>query len=1042
MLLSVARLGASVQETAYLLLGVAAVIAVLVGVRQHRPTKQGPWLWLAGGAAAFVVGQAVVAATTLPGEPIRFPSPGDGILISAYVLLIVGMASLLKSRSMQSDLAATLDALLIVGGLGSAIWILMLGPYVADPATAIPDRLLNSVYSFLDLGLAVMVARLAFTQGRKSKSYQLLAIGALLTVAGGVLITLSTTGQVDPGFAILAAATGFVCLGGAALHPSMVDVAHRPVTPVSNLSSIRLLGVGAATVVPPVLLLVEDLRGRPPLIPVAIVAWGALSAVGVGRLGELIWTSQRLVRRQKQLMSHGQSLVAATTSNEIHRVSIDAAAELLREHADGCVSLALGDLDELAVSFSTVVGPARTSGPVLGTELVSGPWLDQVRDRGETAVVVIEGSDASPTGRNGAGPWLLVAPLMGQSHLRGALVIELHEPPSTHEIEGLQSVATDLSLALATSEVTAQLHQQKSDRRFGLLAERGTDIVLLLDEQLGVAFASPSAERTLGIRVGDERSQLASRMPDDDRRLLRSLLSTAKGVSGSVGPTELRWNQDEGPGLWLEVTITDLTNEEELDGIVINAHDITERKALEESLRHQALHDSLTGLANRFMLHQRASHALMREGPTSATARNPVAVVLIDLDDFKTLNDSLGHAAGDRLLRLVARRISSVIRPSDTVARLGGDEFAILLESRTTREEVLSTARRVLGRFGHSFTLDGRSIDVGASIGVAFADADSTDGEILLRNADVAMYTAKQHEQGGIRVFEDEMHASILERMELRTDLAHAVRNNELTVAYQPVIRLPKAGPSQAADQLNLGPAGAADGVEIAGFEALLRWNHPTRGPISPMVFIPIAEETSLIGDLGRFVLDEAVRQIARWQRRFDRPDLFMCVNASVEQLQTLTFTNQVEAAIAAVALEPDRLTIEVTETVLADDLDNVAATLRSLSQLGVEIAIDDFGTGYASLSYLQALPLDKLKVDKSFVDQLEPGGDDRVLTSILDMASTLDLPVVAEGVETRHQAERLTGLDCTFAQGFHFARPAPAAQIAELLSGDLVPAT
>jgi diguanylate cyclase len=414
----------------------------------------------------------------------------------------------------------------------------------------------------------------------------------------------------------------------------------------------------------------------------------------------------------------------------------------------------------------------------------------------------------------------------------------------------------------------------------------------------------------------------------------------------------------------------------------------------------QGLHDPLTGLANRTQLLETTARMLARRpGPTS--------VLLLDLDDFKDVNDSRGHAAGDQLLTTVSRRIEGCVRSVDQVARLGGDEFAVVVAgSARTAAEV---GERVLAALADPVVVDGRAIHVRVSIGVADStSAGDRSADTLLRNADLAMYLAKSSGKNRVVVYAEGMERAAQSKAELITDLDSAVAEGQLAVHYQPTIEL-------------------AEGV-TTGYEALLRWQHPTRGPVPPVEFIPLAEESGAIVEIGRWVLTEATGQAARWSREAGRP-IDIAVNLSPRQLVDDDVVATVRAALAGSGLPAGQLTLEVTEGVLIDDVESVVDVLLALRGLGVRIAIDDFGTGYSSLSYLRRLPADIVKIDRSFVQDLGSGGRSTTLVaSIIELARSLELEVVAEGVETEEQHAVLGRLACSHAQGYLFGRPQPAA--------------
>jgi diguanylate cyclase (GGDEF)-like protein/PAS domain S-box-containing protein len=442
------------------------------------------------------------------------------------------------------------------------------------------------------------------------------------------------------------------------------------------------------------------------------------------------------------------------------------------------------------------------------------------------------------------------------------------------------------------------------------------------------------------------------------------------------------------------------------------ARDISQRKELEDQLRHQAFHDSLTGLANRSRFMDRLEHALQREERGTGI----VAVLFIDVDRFKSINDSFGHSAGDRVLTAVAERISSCLRRADTAARFGGDEFVVLLESPLEVGEAESVALRIIETLRPPFDIDGHEVSARVSIGVnVCTTARSADD--ALREADVAMYVAKTNGRNRVEIYDGSMHVSVAERLALLADLQLAVERSEFIVQYQPTIEL-KSG-------------------RVSGFEALVRWEHPKRGIIAPLQFIPLAEESGMIIPVGRFVLREACAQTVRWNRqRAGGQPLIIAVNVSGRQLQQPGFVQDVASVLSETGLDPAWLVLEVTESVMMTDVDNMIAVLNGLKALGLRIAIDDFGTGYSSLSYLERFPFDILKIDKSFVDALDDPEREKDLTSaIVRIAKMLGLEIVAEGVERREQLDRLLTLECDLGQGYLFDRPLSVEQVNDLLA-------
>ena len=430
---------------------------------------------------------------------------------------------------------------------------------------------------------------------------------------------------------------------------------------------------------------------------------------------------------------------------------------------------------------------------------------------------------------------------------------------------------------------------------------------------------------------------------------------------------------------------------------------------LQAELHHQAYHDALTTLANRSLFVDRVQHALAHR----SRARSGVGVLFLDLDDFKVINDTLGHAAGDTVLVTTAERLIGCLRPGDTAARLGGDEFAVLVEEVTAMEELTAIAERIIDALDPPLTLNGQDVVAHGSIGIAIGTCGETAAEELLRNADMAMYMAKAQGKARYEIFDAGMHTMVVERQSLKSDLRRAVEAEEFTLHYQPIADV-RSG-------------------ETRGFEALLRWEHPARGLILPDEFIPAAEETGLIVPLGRFVLEEACRQLRAWQARADRdaPGLTMSINVSARQLRDRRFVQDVRRVLAQSGVDPRSILLEITESVMIDDAHFTSDTLRQLRELGVRLAIDDFGTGYASMSWLRDLPVDVLKIARPFIDGIGNGREHEAFAlAIVRLGESLELSVIAEGVETALQRDRIAQMGCRLAQGNFFARPASAEEV------------
>jgi diguanylate cyclase (GGDEF)-like protein/PAS domain S-box-containing protein len=550
------------------------------------------------------------------------------------------------------------------------------------------------------------------------------------------------------------------------------------------------------------------------------------------------------------------------------------------------------------------------------------------------------------------------------------------------------------------------------EERFRSLVQNAADTVAIVDRTGRFTYCSPAVERNWGVLPGAvEGMTLFEIVHRDDVAAARTFFAECLETPGGNVTTELRARTGEGVWRQAEVVGHNQLGQEAVDGLVLTFSDITDRRAFEDQLKTLAFRDPLTNLANRALFIDRLDHAL-----ATATRRGQsVGALFLDIDNFKLINDSLGHDAGDRLLMAVAERLQSVVRDEDTAARFGGDEFTILLADVASEVDATDVAERIEAALIPPFTIDGHELFVSVSIGIALSGGRALGSEALVRNADLAMYRAKLNGKARHETFDGSMAAGTLARIELETDLRHALDRSEFRVFYQPIV-------SVADNQI----------VEV---EALVRWEHPVRGLVQPNDFIPAAEETGLIVPIGQWVLEEACRQAAAWSRDLVSPAISMSVNLSARQFQHPGLLDDVDRALRMAKLDPAALTLEITESVVMKDPKAATAKLREIKALGVRVAVDDFGTGYSSLAYLKDFPVDSLKIDRSFTQSLGEGGDDAaIVRSVVALGHALRLSVTAEGIETEIQLAHLRALRCDRGQGFLFARPAPASELTPLL--------
>ncbi|MFN8571654.1 MAG: EAL domain-containing protein [Gemmatimonadaceae bacterium] len=575
-----------------------------------------------------------------------------------------------------------------------------------------------------------------------------------------------------------------------------------------------------------------------------------------------------------------------------------------------------------------------------------------------------------------------------------------------------QAIAVRENLRLLTESKALE-----SEARFRALVQHSSDVILIVDVDSTVRFASPAVQQILGRPEEDLVGRLLVELvhPDDLDAALR-LLSLAAETPDETPRVECRMRHGDGQWILMEHVATNLLAERTVTGIVLNSRDVSEREELQRRLTHQAFHDPLTNLANRTLFIDRTDHAMKR----SHRDLSQVAMLFIDLDDFKKVNDSLGHSAGDALLSVVSARFQTTLREGDTLARLGGDEFGVLLEDCGGLSRANEVADRVQRVLREPLTMAGREIRVRVSVGIASARDASTPAE-LMRNADLAMYMAKTRGKSGCATYEPQMHADVVLRLELEDDLRRAIGSSQLSLVFQPIVHL--------------------DTRELFGVESLLRWRHPRHGMISPSVFIPIAEEAGLIEDIGRWVLHEAARQARAWKDETG-VRIHVGVNISGRHIQHGRVLEDVRDAVAAAGIESSQLLLEITESTLMHRGDEVLDVLGGLRAFGVTLALDDFGTGYSSLSYLQRFPIDILKIDKAFIEDIaRDEADPRLVRAIIALGESLNLQTVAEGIETPDQLRVLRALGCRLGQGYFFARPVAAAEVAAMVSTPADPA-
>jgi diguanylate cyclase (GGDEF)-like protein/PAS domain S-box-containing protein len=994
------------------LLGLSGVLAIVGGVVLNRPARTLPWLLLAAANLTFVAGQvSFLILTAVLKATVPFPSFADGLYLATYPLYAVGVFMFIRWRTIGNDRRSLIDALTFTVSLALLSWIYLILPYVHNPALSWVQKCVSIAYPLGDVLVLAMLSRLLAPGSARARSLHLLALGSVGMLVSDVSYglwqlhgTFHTGTIVDLGWAIF-----YSAWGAAALHPSMADLT-RPVSWRSaEVSPLRLAVLMLASLIAPAVLFIESqIHGNTDDYASVIAVFSAiLYLLVLSRLWDVARSHRRALARERVVRQAGASLASAVNVEEAATAVNGAVATLLGPRAgrqillvirDGDTSRTVGAEDLAPDQADRLAGLAGTWLPLLKG---SAPRLMAMAEFGLPAQALVPGADA-----------VLLCPLMLKDRpfgdpLIGLLAVFGEQRTLVGLSATMEILASQAALAVERATLNREVIRQGSEAYFRTLVQDTSDAILIIDDDGGVRYATPSATAIFGdVHVAGTRLQdlVGPEVQEEVTGLLARMLSHP----GQSSYDDWRIARHDGRDVQVEVRCSDLRADSTVDGLVLTLRDVTERRELENTLKDLAFHDALTGLPNRLLFQDRAMHALTRARRDGTI----VGVLFVDLDDFKLVNDTLGHGEGDELLMAAGKRLRGVVRDADTAARLGGDEFAILIENVPDVAAVEIFAERVVRAFSVPFQLASGSSMATATVGIA-TTRDSASVPDLLRHADLALYSAKAAGKRGWRRYEPVLSAGLTRRRELQAALEEAVATSAFSLAYQPIVALA--------------------GGQLMGFEALLRWPHPQWGVLQPDQFIALAEETGYIVPIGSWVLERALADLERWQRR---APLYMSVNVSARQFREPGFVESVRQAFTASGVPSSGLMLELTESVLLPHDDRARADLAELKASGIRLAIDDFGTGYSSLSYLKGLPIDVIKIDKSFVDGIDTSELQQALAeSIIRMARTLGLEVIAEGIENTAQRDKLVRLGCRYGQGYLLAKPLPPEKAADLVS-------
>jgi diguanylate cyclase (GGDEF)-like protein/PAS domain S-box-containing protein len=1001
------------------------IAAIVFGVAVNRPARRAPWLLLA-------VSDVAAVGDVSPVSVLKFP-----LVIAALLLFVRGRAAGRDQRDSVSALAPAV-------GLALLAWFLLVTPDAPYPPATWQLRTLAVVYLAGDLLVVMTLARLLAPGTLRGLSAALLTLGTIGRVASdaayvgfdvvGNASTTQTGTALNVGWLVC-----YACWGAAALHPSMTELT-RPAGPRelnADTASASLVVLRVTSLLVPAALFAQAWLHRDGIEGWVAVASGVLYGVMLARIWDTAASYRRSLVRERALRVASAALASARSVRDVSNAVTSAAASLMPHIPEGpSALLAVREEDDYArrVEPGVPQDPAQRVPVGLWHRLASKPLPRYVTAAELRAARRAEGAVSSamePADYEGATlfPLYFTDPPGGDPFV-GMLAFFGDREGLSEAAAALEILAGQVALAVERVVLTRELARQRGEALFRTLVHDTSDVILIIGDDRRIRFATPSAAGFFGDRAvaGKQLTDLVG--PDgreDVDRVIDLMLKLSEGHGGGTeGAPEapgylLRIERLDGRPVVLEVRWSDMRRDQTVGGLVLTLRDVTEQHALELELKNQALHDALTGLPNRLLFTQEAEHALEEARRTGRTA----GVLFVDLDDFKVVNDTRGHGLGDELLVEVGERLADSVRQTDMAARLGGDEFALLIVDAADVVAVEAFADRIVQAFSEPFTLGGAEVPTSVTVGVATSQ-DSADVDELLRHADLALYAAKGAGKGRWRLYYEALSSGMLRRREIQEALDEAVKTSAFTLVYQPIVSL--------------------DSGQIVGFESLIRWPHPRWGVMLPSQFIEIAEQTGHIVPIGAWVLRQALSDLARWRSRLPpapppapgEPETeppHVSVNVSARQFHDPGFIDSVRRALRASGLPPSALHLELTESLLFGDNEASRADLAELSEIGVGLGIDDFGTGYSSLSYLLEMPIDVLKIDKSFVTGIVSSWRKYALVEgIVRLARTLQMEVIAEGIETQTERELLAGMGCEFGQGYLLSVPVNADQAEAML--------
>jgi diguanylate cyclase (GGDEF)-like protein/PAS domain S-box-containing protein len=1023
--------------------GLASVGAVAYGIRRYRPPNATSWWFLA--AAVLVNSTARVVYDALPGD-IGTLKPWMWVVWAMHLVMLVLLmtGALGLARSTLRGASTAIDAAIIVLGAGLIGGVLIAIPYASTPGVGDLWRTVRVGYVFRDVLVLAVAIHLA-TAVRWNRSVKWLLAALVGLVAYDVLFRLGRIhGEWLAGTSVdLVWLLFSVGIGAAALTRTMRTFDTPISTDGREAAPLRIGLVTVLALMPSAVLLLGLFQEPPWYQPVIVIFATLILILALARIVAVALQLRRQVDGERVLRQAVAELAGAQEASAVEPLLDTAVGRLLGPDADYHVAIVACRSPSEEMPW-----PDPVSGGLFETASLPSPIARQLDDRDLTLVIQLtDRRSAQPRPEDIIG----YIGSVGEPAIRGPSADKTGPTDNTEFVPGskllvrsdrsslvalrprLEALATQAAFTFERIRLNKENVRHTSESYFRTLVQNSTDVILIIDDDNRIRYASPSAGSVFG---GNALTGVA--LPDlvaqSDRQAAERLLIRARaGVPGTLADdTSTARELDHGStrtgerlvvtdvvrdGDWIvdgdgagsarvEVSCRDLRADPSIDGLVLTLRNVTKQRLLESELEQRAFQDPLTGLGNRLPFIDRLNSEVAHAHGSVELA----AVLYVDIDDLKLVNDALGHETGDALLSAVGDRLRSFVAgyggpDNGMAARLGGDEFAVLLADVDDDDEADAAAGRLLAALAQPVHVAGHEVTCGASVGVATTAQDADTAANLLRNADLALYAAKNVGKSQWRHYEPWMRSTVMARLELRSSLERAIDDDALVVEYQPIVALEDGRPT--------------------GFEALLRWEHPSRGRLSPDQFIDVAEESGLIAPIGEWVMRTAMDAARTWGTSDDSS--YVGINVSARQFRTPGFTAAARRLIAESGLRPDRVTLEITESLLLRDDDTVWQDLQNLRRFGVRIAIDDFGTGYSALSYLRHVPLDVVKLDRSFIQSMAASVKQRELVQgIVGLADVLGLEVIAEGIETETERQLAARIGCTYGQGFLFSAALP----------------